>query len=81
MKHTKLYVKPGSRGCTVDILRGTSPNRRNFFAKESKALNKAPDDETGSAYLKSSSQPWTCRPPSRKLRQKLTLATNQEAKV
>ena len=49
----KLYkrccVKPGSRGCTVDILRGTSSSRRNCLDKVSKASSKAPEDETGSA--------------------------------
>ena len=49
----KLYkrccVKPGSRGCTVDILSGTSSNRRNCLDKVSKASSKAPEDETGSA--------------------------------
>jgi len=49
----KLYkrccAKPGSRGCTVDILSGTSSNRRNCLDKVSKASSKAPEDETGSA--------------------------------
>jgi len=49
----KLYkrccAKPGSKGCTVDILSGTSSNRRNCLDKVSKASSKAPEDETGSA--------------------------------
>jgi len=50
IKNTKRYcVKPESRGCTVDILRGISSKRRNCLEIVSKASSKAPEDETGSA--------------------------------